>query len=111
MVYPEGTRGFTYALRPFKKGPFVLAIASGAPIVPTVLHGTREVQRRGSFWVRSGEVHLHLLEPIPTQGLSYEDRDRLSRISGSRISELLRSNYGVPIPEHLAGEPLETAPA
>ena len=37
LVYPEGTRGFTYALRPFKKGPFVMAIGAGAPIVPVVV--------------------------------------------------------------------------
>ena len=30
VVCPEGTRGKDYHLRPFKKGPFVLAIASGA---------------------------------------------------------------------------------
>ena len=27
VVFPEGTRGHAYPLRPFKKGPFVLAIA------------------------------------------------------------------------------------
>src|SRR5688500_13237011 len=64
VVFPEGTRGATYALRPFKKGPFVLAVASEAPIVPTILYGTREILGRGSFWVRSGEVHIHFLEPI-----------------------------------------------
>ena len=34
VVFPEGTRGHDYALRPFKKGPFVLAIAAQAPVVP-----------------------------------------------------------------------------
>ena len=29
VVFPEGTRGHAYPLRPFKKGPFVLAIAAG----------------------------------------------------------------------------------
>ena len=49
LVYPEGTRGESYALRPFKKGPFVLAIGSGAPIVPVVIHGTIAVNPRGEF--------------------------------------------------------------
>ena len=49
VVYPEGTRGYDYQLRPFKKGPFVLAIAAQAPIVPTIVYGTREVMPKGSF--------------------------------------------------------------
>ncbi len=70
VVCPEGTRGDSYALRPFKKGPFVLAIAAGAPIVPVVVYGTREVQPKGSFVIRSGTVHVHFLDEIPTTGLA-----------------------------------------
>src|SRR5262245_29095722 len=43
VVCPEGTRGEDYHLRPFKKGPFVLAIAAEAPVVPVIVHGAREV--------------------------------------------------------------------
>lgn len=95
LVYPEGTRGDEYALRPFKKGPFVLAIGAGAPIVPVVTHGTIEVNRRGTFTARSGTVHVHQLEPIPTEGLSYDDRDALARQVQARMSELLEREYGV----------------
>jgi len=111
VVFPEGTRGATYALRPFKKGPFVLAVASEAPIVPTILYGTREILGRGSFWVRSGEVHIHFLEPIVTEGLSYDDRDRLSREAAQQMREALRSEYGVEDVPGRPGEPLEAASA
>ena len=47
IVCPEGTRGDDYHLRPFKKGPFVLAIAAQAPVVPTVVYGSREVMPKG----------------------------------------------------------------
>lgn len=111
VVYPEGTRGTSYALRPFKKGPFVLAVASEAPIVPTVLHGTREILGRGSLRVRSGDVHVHFLEPISTEGLTYDDRDRLSRESAQQMSELLRTEYGVEATSDRTGQPLEAASA
>jgi 1-acyl-sn-glycerol-3-phosphate acyltransferase len=77
IVCPEGTRGYDYHLRPFKKGPFVLAIAAQAPIVPTVVYGTREVMRKGSFWIRSGTVDLHFLEPVASAGCDYEHRGEL----------------------------------
>jgi 1-acyl-sn-glycerol-3-phosphate acyltransferase len=98
VVYPEGTRGDSYALRPFKKGPFVLAIAAGAPIVPTLLHGTIEVLPRGSLWLRSGRVDVHLLEPVPTAGLTYDARDALARDVYQRLAATQQELYGIASP-------------
>ncbi len=95
LVYPEGTRGESYALRPFKKGPFVLALGSGAPIVPVVVHGTIEVNPRGSFRATPGEVHVHILAPIPTDGLTYDDRVLLADRVHASMTTLLREQYGV----------------
>lgn len=95
VVFPEGTRGATYALRSFKKGPFVLAIASGVPVVPTLIHGTIAVNPRGSMRAHAGDVDVHLLEPIPTAGLTYEDRDRLSRLVRQRMADAMAELYGV----------------
>jgi len=95
VVFPEGTRGRSYALRQFKKGPFVLAVAAGVPIVPTIVHGTLEVMSRDSFRVRPGVVDVHFLEPIDTEGFSYEDRNRLSRAAWERMADAMRELYGV----------------
>jgi len=95
LVFTEGTRGFRYALRPFKKGPFVLAIGSGAPIYPVVIHGTIAVNPRGEFRASPGVVHVHVLDPIPTDGLSYDDRDELADTVKHRMAECLRTVYGV----------------
>ena len=95
IVCPEGTRGYDYHLRPFKKGPFVLAIAAQAPIVPTVVYGTREVMRKGSFWIRSGTVDLHFLEPVASAGCDYEHRGELMTTVWTRMATELRDRYGV----------------
>ncbi len=95
VVYPEGTRGTSYDIRPFKKGPFVLAIAAGVPVVPTLLHGTLEVLPRGSLWLRPGRVDVHLLEPVPTAGLGYDSREALSTRVHDRLAAELRDRYGV----------------
>jgi 1-acyl-sn-glycerol-3-phosphate acyltransferase len=95
VVCPEGTRGESYALRPFKKGPFVLAIAAGAPIVPLIVFGTREVQPKGSFVIRSGTVHVHFLDEIPTTGLHYDDRDRLADECWRQMAEAMQREHGV----------------
>ncbi len=95
VVFPEGTRGYAYPLRPFKKGPFVLAIAAGVPIVPIILHGTIEVMPKGSLWVHSGTIDIHLLEPIPTTGVDYDHRDTLMKTVRARMAEAMRGLYGV----------------
>ena len=94
-VCPEGTRGTDYHLRPFKKGPFVLAIAAQSPIVPTVVYGAREVMPKGSFWIRSGTVDVHFLEPVSTAGFDYDHRAELMQVVWQRMADHLRTAYGV----------------
>ncbi|MEO8623304.1 MAG: lysophospholipid acyltransferase family protein, partial [bacterium] len=95
IVYPEGTRGDSYMLRPFKKGPFVLAIAAKAPVVPVAIYGTREVMRTGAWQVRSGVVHVHFLAPIETTGTDYDHRHELMQAAWAQIADTLRDVYGV----------------
>lgn len=95
VVCPEGTRGDSYALRPFKKGPFVLAIAAAAPIVPVVIYGTREVQRKGSFVIRSAAVHVHFLQELETTGCTYADRDELADECWRRMAACMEADHGV----------------
>lgn len=102
IVFPEGTRGDEYPLRTFKKGPFVLAIDAGAPVVPVLIYGAREVIRRGSMLVHPRTVHVHLLEPVSVDGLDYDDRDMVAEKVRSRIAEALASGYGIESPPQKA---------
>lgn len=95
VVFAEGSRGDNYALRPFKKGPFVLAIMAGVPIIPVVIMGTREIMARGSWIVRSGTVNLHFLEAIQTEGLTYSDRERLVAQVWTSMADTIWSLYGI----------------
>jgi 1-acyl-sn-glycerol-3-phosphate acyltransferase len=109
IVFPEGTRGTAYGLRPFKKGPFVLAIRSGVPIIPVIIHGTIEITPNGRLDVTPGTVHVHLLDPVPTAGLAYEDRNALADQVRSRMAEAMASLYQVS-PAALASPASRRAP-
>lgn len=106
VVCPEGTRGGSYALRPFKKGPFVLAIAAKAPIVPVVVYGAREIMPREAWRVRSGTVHVHFLPPIETAAYGYDQRHELMHQVWSSMATLLRDSYGVQTVEQPVARPL-----
>ncbi len=77
VIYPEGTRTRTGELLPFKKGAFVFAIGSGAPVVPCYVAGAFGIQPKGSIRVHKSAMHIALGAPIPAAGLTLEDRDAL----------------------------------
>jgi len=77
LIFPEGTRSRTGDLLPFKKGGFIMAIQAQAPIVPVAVQGGRAAMRKGSAWVRPVRVTVRIGAPIPTAGLTLDDRDRL----------------------------------
>lgn len=91
LLFPEGTRTRDGNLGPFKKGGFHLAVKAGVPIVPVAICGTRALMPRGSYLVRSGTVQVIIGEPIPTQGLSDDERaaldDRVRGIVEAMLAE------------------------
>ena len=67
MMAPEGTRSRRGGLQAFKKGPFHVAIATGAPIYPMIWRGIEEVCPMGSWIIRSGTIRADCLPPIETK--------------------------------------------
>lgn len=89
LLFPEGTRSRDGRLGAFKKGGFHLAIDAEAPIVPVALRGTRALMPRGSLLLRPGRVAVTIGAPIPTQGLTPEDRDALLDRVHASLAEML----------------------
>ena len=79
LVYPEGTRSHDGAILPFKKGPFVMAIQSGVPLVPVAVEGSRRILGRDTARLFPATVNVKIGQPIPTTGLTLADRDALIR--------------------------------
>ncbi|HVX89831.1 MAG TPA: lysophospholipid acyltransferase family protein [Gemmatimonadales bacterium] len=87
VVYAEGTRSRDGKLQPFKKGPFVLAIASQVPAVPVWVDGAFEALPKGQWWVRPGVVTIRVGTPVPTAALRYDDRERLmEEVRGAMVA-------------------------
>jgi 1-acyl-sn-glycerol-3-phosphate acyltransferase len=83
LIFPEGTRSRTGELLPFKKGGFIMAIEAQVPIVPVAVQGGRAAMRKGSAIVRPVRVSVRIGKPIPTTGLTIDDRDTLiERVRG-----------------------------
>lgn len=52
IIFPEGTFSAETGLRSFHLGAFEISVATGAPIIPVTLQGTRSVMRDGRWMPR-----------------------------------------------------------
>jgi 1-acyl-sn-glycerol-3-phosphate acyltransferase len=77
LISAEGQRSPNGDLMPYKKGAAVLPIESQAQIHPLYVAGARQCLPVGEWKIRPGTIVLHYLEPIPTKGLTYDDRNSL----------------------------------
>jgi fatty-acyl-CoA synthase len=64
FVFPEGTFSKEDGVRPFQLGAFKAAAATGAPIIPVSLAGTRRFLRDGTYLPRPTDVTITLSPPI-----------------------------------------------
>lgn len=64
-ILPEGTRSADGRLQPFKRGFAHLAVQTGLPIVPVVVHDADRRWHRG-LTVRPGPIAVEFLPPVST---------------------------------------------
>jgi 1-acyl-sn-glycerol-3-phosphate acyltransferase len=89
LVFPEGTRSRTGELLPFKKGGFIMALQAQVPVMPVAVSGGRASMRKGSAVVRPVRVTVRIGPPIPTAGLTIDDRDVLIERTRAAVQGLL----------------------
>ena len=77
LVFPEGTRSSDGKIHPFKKGPFILAINTGLPILPVSISGTGHITPKGKLQINKGQVKIVIHPPIPVHNRDLNDRDKL----------------------------------
>ncbi len=69
-TFVEGTRSPDGRMLPFKKGPFFLAMASGALCIPVSISGTEKIQGKGSLRIRPGIAYVVFHPPIDPAGFA-----------------------------------------
>jgi 1-acyl-sn-glycerol-3-phosphate acyltransferase len=74
-TFVEGTRSPDGRMLPFKKGPFYLAMETGAPCVPVSIWGTEKLMAKGSMRVAPGTAHVVFHAPLSPA--NYETREDL----------------------------------
>lgn len=91
IIYAEGTRPRDGVMRPFKKGAFTMAIATGLPVLPLSILGSYQAARPGRPWFNGGRVEVVIDPSVPTAHLTRSDagalRDQIYEIISRRVRE------------------------
>jgi len=92
MIFPEGTRSADGEMRAFKDGAFRLAIETGTPILPLVVHGTRSALRKHDWRLGDSDAEVRVLDPIDTTGMTEADipvlRDRVRELIANEVASM-----------------------
>jgi 1-acyl-sn-glycerol-3-phosphate acyltransferase len=90
LIFPEGTRSANGEMRRFHKGAFYLAKQLQLDIMPLLIHGAGDVETKGDFHFKDGELTVKILKRITPDntsfGLTYQERAKA-------ISQYMRSEY------------------
>jgi len=86
IAFPEGTRSADGRVQPFKKGPFVVAMEAGVPVVPIAISGAAALNPKGKLEVRRGVIRVAVGAALTPQDFS--DKNALLREVRRRIIEL-----------------------
>ncbi|GMU63188.1 MAG: hypothetical protein AMXMBFR34_49510 [Myxococcaceae bacterium] len=103
-IMPEGTRSKDGRLLPFKKGFVHLAIATGFPVVPVVIHGAHKNWVKGTFFSFTPmDLDIEILEPIDTSTWREE--------SASAHADAVRAIFAARLPEDMQPAAVPGPPA
>jgi 1-acyl-sn-glycerol-3-phosphate acyltransferase len=89
-IAPEGTRTRTGELLPFKKGGFMIAMETGATIIPVGLKGSGAILPPDTWDFNIKEhVDIYIGKPIDTRNYTRKQRDELMQDVETSIRSLL----------------------
>lgn len=103
LMFPEGTRGADGAVRNAKPGAGMLAVMSGAPVVPVYISGTGRALPRGRAFPRPAKIRIAFGPPLvfkPQTDREAKERYREAADEMMRAIERLRDQV-----EEGAGRP------
>ena len=88
-IFPEGTRGDSDEMAPFKEGSMKIAEKTGCPIVPMAISHTRDIIKDHMPFVKPTHVTVEYGTPIYPKELAKEEKRALGRLSQNMIQEML----------------------
>jgi len=101
VVFPEATFDYATGLRPFKMGAFVVAAATGTPVCPVSIKGTRSLWRCYTWLAKPAMINVTIGKPIYPQQNDWQEALKLHQQTRTEILK----HCGEPIIHVIAAGP------
>ena len=88
-IFPEGTRGDSDEMAPFKEGSLKIAEKAGCPIIPMAITHTRDIIKDHIPFVKPTHVTIQYGTPVYPNELPKEEKRALGRYTQNIIQEML----------------------
>jgi putative phosphoserine phosphatase/1-acylglycerol-3-phosphate O-acyltransferase len=89
LIPPEGTRLDTRSVGPFKRSAFLIAMATGLPIVPIVIRNSESVAGRNAAKLNPGTVDIAVLPPVSVVNWTLRNlRERIEQVRTAYLETL-----------------------
>jgi len=88
FFYPEGTRSPDGRIHTFHRGAFLVAMHTGAPILPVGVTGAWQVMPRDRFSIQPGTIRVRFGEPVETGERSVREKKELIRDVRQEVARL-----------------------
>jgi CMP/dCMP kinase len=99
LIFPEGTRGEEGVVRAAKTGAGMLAVLSGAPVVPVYVRGSGRAWPRGRRLPRPAKVSVTFGEPFKFPAERGADRKRQYEVASREMMEAIMRLRDAPAAE------------
>ena len=92
IILPEGHRTRDGELRPFMRGPFILALRTKTDIVPVAMIDLFKIKKVTHWLIRPGKVKLVFGDPIRYEEISHLDSKQLKELVQKKMQDLIDSH-------------------
>ena len=94
VIFPEGTRSPDGHLLQFRTGGAVMALTSGAPILPVTVNGGRFALPKGTLALMPGKMEIIIGDPIDPSLFDGDQARELMDVAQAAIAQNLDLTFG-----------------
>jgi 1-acyl-sn-glycerol-3-phosphate acyltransferase len=87
IVFAEGTRSPDQTVKPFKKGPFALAMKAGVPLVPVAIEGSGALMPKNRWVITPGPIKVLVGPPIDPRPFGDDREGLMARVRSAVIDQ------------------------